>query len=344
MEKCVEKKWKIRWFNVVGDMLEIDELGLKENVLACLEDERKSAFMVAVNLNNKIEEVEYVRFVESDDKNKVSIEIIKGEEAFNLYRSCYNEEQLFVKLIIPLEEEFKECKIKPPNYLINHLGGNNFLLLRELSSEEVESMKEENSYDEAFANYDVIKYKEKDYIWLTNFPTEEDAMLAIKSYWRAIKELNQLDDSDHNEKNYVEENAKYIEDSKDKNKKIAYSYSFNWFDFTYNGKKSDYCFDATIKFNTFEFEEDCIGGVTNYLSARIDLQEEKLITQIDPNVLFNVVEVIDFFIDDTNSGFYKKLNVEEGKLLIKEYCRQAKENKLSHIELTGSPLAFRYVE
>ncbi|MGS2748731.1 hypothetical protein ACVAMH_17790 [Bacillus zanthoxyli] len=344
MEKCMERRWKVRWFNVVGDMLEIDELGLKENVLACLEDKQKSAFMVAVNLNNKIEEVEYVRFVESDDKNKVRIEIIKGEEAFDLYRSCYNEEQLFVKLIIPLEVEFKECEIKPPNYLIDHLGGNNFLLWRELSSEEVESMKEENSYDEAFAKYNVRKYKEKDYIWLTNFPTEEDAMAAIKSYWRAIKELNLLDDVVHNGENFLKEHADYIEESKGGNKRIAYSYSFNWFGFTYNGLKSDYCFDATIKFNTFEFEEDCIGGVTDYLSARVNLQEEELITEIDPNVLFNDVEVIDFFIDDTNSGFYKKLNVEEGKALIKEYCRQAKGNKLSHIELTGSPLAFRYVD
>lgn len=192
MEKCVEEKWKIRWFNVVGDMLEIDELGLKENVLASLEDKRKSAFMVAVNLNNKIEEVEYVKFVESDDKNKVRIEIIKGEKAFDLYLACYNEEQLFEKLIFPLEVEFKECKIKPPNYLIDHLGGNNFLLRRELSSEEVESMKEENLYDEAFEKYHLRKYKEKDYIWLTNFPTEEDAMIAIKSYWRAIKELNSI--------------------------------------------------------------------------------------------------------------------------------------------------------
>ncbi|WP_257151084.1 hypothetical protein [Bacillus toyonensis] len=156
--------------------------------------------------------------------------------------------------------------------------------------------------------------------------------------------MSHLDDVVHNEKNSAEENAKYIEDSKDKNKKIAYSYSFNWFGFTYNGMKSDYCFDAKIKFNTFEFEEDCIGGVTDYLSTRINLQEEELITKIDPNVLFNDVEIIDFFIDDTKSGFYKKLNLEEGKLLIKEYCRQAKENKLSHIELTGSPLAFSYVE
>ncbi|WP_423775025.1 hypothetical protein [Bacillus cereus] len=267
----------------------------------------------------------------------------KLNQVFNDKKKEKNEEY-FEKIIIPPQEEFKGCKVKVSNYLIDHRGGNNFYLWRELSSNEVESMKEKGTYDEALTKYDLRKYEEKDYVWLANLSTEEDAMSAIKSYWRAIKELSQLDDVDHNEKKSAEETAKYIEDSKDKNKKIAYSYAFNWFGFTYNGSKSDYCLVATIKFNTFEFEEDCIGGVTDYLSTRINLQEEELITRIDPNELFNDVEIIDFFIDDTNSGFYKKLNVEEGKLLIKEYCRQAKGNKLSHIELTGSPLAFGYVE
>ncbi|TKI79836.1 hypothetical protein FC701_30420 [Bacillus mycoides] len=261
-----------------------------------------------------------------------------------MYTYCYCEEEYFEKVITPPEEEFKGCKVKPSNYLIDHIGGNNFLLWRELSIDEIESMKEKGTYDEAFTKHDLRKYEEKDYVWLANLPTEEDAMAAIKSYWRAINELNQLDDVDHNGEDFLKEHADYIEKSKGANKKIAYSYSFNWFGFTYNGLKSDYCFDATIKFDTFEFEEDCIGGVTDYLSARINLQEERLITEIDPNVLFNDVEVIDFFIDDTNSGFYKKLNVEEGEELIKEYCRQAKENKLLHIELTGSAIAFRYVD
>ncbi|MBE7106135.1 hypothetical protein FT637_24940 [Bacillus cereus] len=104
----------------------------------------------------------------------------------------YCEDEYFDKVIIPPEEEFKGCKVKPSNYLIDHIGGNNFLLWRELSNEEIESMKEEGSYDEVFTKHDLRKYKEKDYIRVTNLSTEEDAMAAIKSYWRAIKELNSL--------------------------------------------------------------------------------------------------------------------------------------------------------
>ncbi|UYX55940.1 hypothetical protein M3Y14_32435 (plasmid) [Bacillus thuringiensis] len=126
-----------------------------------------------------------------DKEGKFIIEEINNkEEVIAMYAYCYCEEEYFEKVKTPPEEEFKGCKVKPSNYLIDHLGGNNFLLRRELSSEEVESMKEENAYDDAFAKYHLRKYKEKDYIWLTNFPTEEDAMVAIKSYWRAIKELN----------------------------------------------------------------------------------------------------------------------------------------------------------
>lgn len=43
-----------------------------------------------------------------------------------------------------------------------------------------------------------------DYLFL---PSEEHAMAAIQSYWRAIKELNQLGDVEHSEKIFLEEHA-----------------------------------------------------------------------------------------------------------------------------------------
>lgn len=101
--------------------------------------------------------------------------------------------------------------------------------------------------------------------------------------------------------------------------------------------KSDYSFDATIKFNTHKFEEDALDGVTNYLSVKIDIDNEKLITEIDSNSLFDSVEIIEFFIDDINSNFYKILSIEEGMTLLKEFCRQAKANELPYLELTASP-------
>lgn len=147
-----------------------------------------------------------------------------------------------------------------------------------------------------------------------------------------------------NKNTFLEEHTAYIEENKKQNNKIAYYYDFNWHGFTYNNTKSDYGLGVDIKFNTFNFEEDSIGGVTEYLSVKIDLQEGKLILEIDNNLLFENVEVIKFFIDDTNSKFYKHLSVEEGETLIKEYCRQAKANEIPYIELTGSAIAFSYVD
>ena len=143
-----------------------------------------------------------------------------------------------------------------------------------------------------------------------------------------------------NEKLFLEEHAAYIEENRKEKKKIVYAYAFNWHGFTYENEKDDFGFCADVKFHTFEFEEDYIGGVTQYLSARIDLQEEKLVLEIDKNLLFESVEVINFDIDKGN--FYKRFTVEEGEELIQEYCRQAKNNELPHIELTGSAVAFRY--
>ncbi|WP_197232172.1 hypothetical protein [Lysinibacillus sphaericus] len=146
----------------------------------------------------------------------------------------------------------------------------------------------------------------------------------------------------NNTNKFLQEHASYTEENKKNNKKIVYGYSFNWIGFTYNGLKSEYSFDVDIKFNTFDFEADRMEGVTQYLSVRIDLQKEKLIIEIDNNPLFKSVEAIIFYIDDTISPTFKKLNIDEGEMLIKEYCRQAKANELSYIELTGSPVAFSY--
>ncbi|MBG9530774.1 hypothetical protein ABE48_06105 [Bacillus thuringiensis] len=240
---------------------------------------------------------------------------------------------IFTKEIIPPEEEFKGLKLKPENYLIQNTDGYNFLLFREIKNHEIEKYEGEL----------IIEHDNKHYMRLANLPSEEDAMKVIKSYWRAIKELSQLGDVDRNERKTLEENAKYIEDNRENNKKIAYYYDFNWHGFTYNDKQSDYGFGVDIKFNTFDFEEDGIGGVTEYLSVKINLQEEKLIIEIDNNPLFETVEVIKFFIDDTNSKFHEHLSVEKGEALIKEYCQQAKNNEIPHIELTGSAIAFSYV-
>ncbi|MGE7869341.1 hypothetical protein ACQKNO_24800 [Bacillus paramycoides] len=89
---------------------------------------------------------------------------------------------VFTKVITPPEEEFKGLEIKPSNYLIQNADGYNFLLYREIKQTEVEWFKEEK----------LFIYEGKMYVRLANLLNEENAMIAIKSYWRAIKELNSL--------------------------------------------------------------------------------------------------------------------------------------------------------
>lgn len=241
---------------------------------------------------------------------------------------------VITKVIVPPEADFKGLNSIPPNYLIECKDGDNYSLYREI--------KQDEEWD--FEGEFVIAYQDKCYLKIANVPDEEHAMSAIRSYWRASKELRKFDAVDKNEKKSTEEHFNYIEESKGENKKIAYGYVFNWHGFTYNGLKSDYAFDATIKFNTHKFEEDAIDGVTNYLSVKIDIHNEKLITEIDSNSVFDSVEIIEFFIDDINSNFYKILSIEEGMTLLKEFCRQAKANELPYLELTASPIAFKYVD
>ncbi|EJQ36011.1 hypothetical protein IEE_05487 [Bacillus cereus BAG5X1-1] len=96
----------------------------------------------------------------------------------------YCEEELFKKVIVPPEEEFKDLKIKPASYLIQHLGLSNFLLRRELEAGE-----------EVYPEDDILVYEEKTYVWLTDFPSEEDAMRVIRLNWDATKQLNKFEQS-----------------------------------------------------------------------------------------------------------------------------------------------------
>ncbi|MED0988240.1 hypothetical protein [Bacillus paramycoides] len=89
---------------------------------------------------------------------------------------------VFTKVITPPEEEFKGLEIKPPNYLIQNVDGYIFLLCEEIKQTEVEWFKEEK----------LIVHEGKTYVRLVNLLNEEKAMAAIKSLWRAIKELNSL--------------------------------------------------------------------------------------------------------------------------------------------------------
>ncbi|PFM62711.1 hypothetical protein COJ48_18370 [Bacillus cereus] len=92
------------------------------------------------------------------------------------------EHAVFTKVITPPEAEFKGSKITPSNYLIQNVDGYNYLLYREIKQTEVEWFKEKK----------LFIYEGKTYVRLANLASEENAMTAIKSYWRAMKELNSL--------------------------------------------------------------------------------------------------------------------------------------------------------
>ncbi|AUB67269.1 hypothetical protein CSW12_31055 (plasmid) [Bacillus cereus] len=92
------------------------------------------------------------------------------------------EDELFRKVITPPLEEFQNYKIKPANYMIQDVG-ENFLLYRELNEEEPSQSEEMQS-----------RYEGKRYVFLYNFPSEEEALQAIHSYWDAIKQLNSFEE------------------------------------------------------------------------------------------------------------------------------------------------------
>lgn len=73
--------------------------------------------------------------------------------------------------------------LKPGIYLIEKLDDYNFLIHREIQeSEEVYLIGTEK-----------FEYKGKTYLFgVANCPTEEEAIIAIQSYWSAINGLNNL--------------------------------------------------------------------------------------------------------------------------------------------------------
>ncbi|MCM3603111.1 hypothetical protein M3175_20440 [Robertmurraya korlensis] len=75
----------------------------------------------------------------------------------------------------------KECELEVPNYLIQNLDIDNYVIHREL-------IKGEMRY---YRSGEVFKYKGKRYLaCISNARTEESAEFAVKSYWQAFKKFN----------------------------------------------------------------------------------------------------------------------------------------------------------
>lgn len=63
--------------------------------------------------------------------------------------------------------------------MIHNIDKWNFLIFREITREESKEREE----------HELLHYEDSIYLYITNTPSEENAKLAIESYWRAIVEL-----------------------------------------------------------------------------------------------------------------------------------------------------------
>lgn len=91
-------------------------------------------------------------------------------------------------------EVCKGFEISPANYLIDLTDGCNFLVHRELEPGELQLTNEK----------DVFKWEGKYYIaMIANFESEEKAMAAIHSWWRASISLNKLNEKKKGKYEYI---------------------------------------------------------------------------------------------------------------------------------------------
>lgn len=86
----------------------------------------------------------------------------------------------FTKMIYPHKEKYSmDCSCI---YLIQTVDEYNFPIFRSLTDEEYQS-RINNTIDW------IISYEDKPYLYLHNFPSFDEAIKAVQSYWNAIDQL-----------------------------------------------------------------------------------------------------------------------------------------------------------
>lgn len=91
-------------------------------------------------------------------------------------------EELEIKEMIAPFEDTRVNGFRPENYLIQNDGCDNFLIHREVTKDEEKELKKEA----------IFEYKGKMYLAsIANCPSEEHAIIAVNSYWYAIKQINE---------------------------------------------------------------------------------------------------------------------------------------------------------
>ncbi|MEW4237243.1 hypothetical protein Q0N71_31425 [Bacillus thuringiensis] len=86
-----------------------------------------------------------------------------------------------MKLMQTKQEFLQNNDIKPPNYLIEHIGNNQYLLHREIAEYEKEAFRKERFFRHQGRNFLPS---------IEQFTSEKQAKLAIDLYWKAIKQLS----------------------------------------------------------------------------------------------------------------------------------------------------------
>ncbi|MGR5881143.1 hypothetical protein ACT7DC_02905 [Bacillus cereus] len=87
-----------------------------------------------------------------------------------------------MKLMEANAMEFQNMKIKPANYLIEKIAESQYLIHREIAEHETEVFQEEKLFE----------YEGKSFLpKIRSCSSEEQAELAVQSYWQGIKELNE---------------------------------------------------------------------------------------------------------------------------------------------------------
>ncbi|MGH0589696.1 hypothetical protein ACQVQY_27185 [Bacillus mycoides] len=185
--KTGDYQWTVRSFNVLGIESTSGYLSSRDEAIDFILDDGKSAFLLLVNTEDERvnKSIEYIKVVKNEEGKFIIEEVNNKEEVIAMYHYCYCEEEYFDRVISPPEEEFTNFEVKPSSYLISYRGDFKFDLWRELREGENESKIRDG---ENVENNTRI-YGEKEYIWVGNFISEEDAMEAIKSYWRGMEEL-----------------------------------------------------------------------------------------------------------------------------------------------------------
>ncbi|WP_410984697.1 hypothetical protein [Bacillus cereus] len=75
---------------------------------------------------------------------------------------------------------FKDKMIQPSNYLIEHVGNDQYVLHREIAEYEKEAFRKEK----------LSQYKGRSFLPnIERFTSEEQAKAAVYSYWEAINQL-----------------------------------------------------------------------------------------------------------------------------------------------------------